>query len=446
MALNKEQFEKLKALNTRFNSSDEMSTVDKTKSVATGFVKGVGDTVKGTQDLGQRVLAGIDPTKDINQIRQQTGIKPLQNADFSASNNYEKGGKALEFVAEMLVPLSKTGTLAKGSKTTFNIADSLVSRASTVPDNLVEGGVKVRDKLINMATKLDDKTKTALTRTPREVFDKIVTQGREAMTDDRIKTPIEYVGESIADGLKLVKQKASEVGSKKSEMIKLPSAFKGDGIKKFRGGLQTFLNSRSFIKNDKGLLKDVVSQFKALGDNPTKGQVDKFIDFVQDGLYAGEKNLTLPVSNKTTGALKSLVRGLNEDLKKQLPNDYRLLNDEYGKLSGLMSELNTKLGKKGGNAGSLVKRLFSPSDARTKELFQELGKITGQDYFRDARLAKFVMESLGDTRVESLLEQIPKNKGQFIDKLFDYAVEKTGIKDPIKAAEKFLEQQSLLTK
>lgn len=420
------------------NVPQEKSLGQKAKEVAVGFGKGIGSTVQDLQDLGQRGLAITTPSS-LEEVRKETGIKPLAEADFGAKTGYEKAGKALEFVAELLFPAGKAGVLEKGQKVLTGSLDNLAQKASSIPDDIVEGGVKVKDKLIDMASKLDDKTKTALTRTPKEIFDKVVDQGRKALVDDRVQTPLEFVGESVANGLKKVKEIAQKVGEEKSSFIRLPTAFKGDAVKKFNEGLQSFLNNRSLIENDKGLVKEIVSQFKQLGNSPSQGMVDKFIDFAQERLYAGEKNLTLPVSNKTTAGLRNLISSLNNSLKNQLPEEYRTLNEKYSELTGLINELNTKLGKESGNAGALIKRLFSPSDARTKELFTELGKLTGQDYFRDARLSKFVMEALGDTRASSILEQIPKTKGQIFDRIIDFAIEKTGIKDPIKAAERFLE-------
>lgn len=419
------------------------TTIDNIKSIGTGFAKGAAETVKGMQDLGQRVLAGISPTKSLEDIKSETPINFFENIDLESKNNFELAGKTGEFLTEVLFPVSKLGKLgifSKGEKATMSGLDNLAQKASSLPDELVVNGQKIKDRLIQIASKLDEKTKTALSRTPKDIFQNVVEQGKKAIADDRVQTPLEVVGESVSNGLKLLKDKADEVGKLKSAIIKLPEAFEGRGIKEFETQLQSFLNSRSLIENDKGVVKKIVNAFDSLGDSPTKGQVDKFIDFVQDGLYAGEKNLTLPVSNKTTGFLRGLVGKLNSELKTQLPSDYTKLNDEYAKLINLINEVNTRLGKKGASAGSFVKRLFSPSDARTKVLFDELGKITGQDYFRDARLAKFVMESLGDTRVESLLEQIPKSTTEIFDKMIDFAVKKTGIKDPIKAAEKFIEQ------
>jgi hypothetical protein len=417
--------------------------LQKAKEVAVGFGKGVGSSVQGLQDLGQRGLAAIDPTQTYDQVKETTGIKPLTNADFGAKTGYEKAGKTLEFVAEVLFP---TGAATKGTKVATKAGevvgaslDNISSKVASISDDLVEGGVKVKDKVIDAVIGLDDKTKTALKRTPKEIFNTFVEKGKNAMLDDRNQTPLEFVGESVAEGLKKAKSFISEIGQKKSDMIRIPEFFKGKGLTEFNNNLQSFLNNRSLIENDKTVVKQVVNQFKALGKEPTVKAVDKFIDFAQDLLYTGDKNLTVPLSDKTVGGLKRLVSNLNTSLKSQLSADYGKLNDEYGRVIQIIGELNSKLGIESGNAGSLVKRLFSPSDARTKELFEELGKLSGQDYFRDARLAKFVMDVLGDTRAANILQQIPTSPRGLLEKAVEKGIDL--FRDPIKQAGKFIDKQ-----
>lgn len=406
------------------------------KDVGIGIAKGVGSTINNIAAIGRPVLGALDPTKTTAGYTPDAGAM-FSEENLKADNTQQKVGKAVEFAAEVLFPLVRT---SKGTKVVGASFDGIGSRIRGLSDDVVDGGVNVKDKLIDMIGGLDDKTKTALQRTPRDVFDNFFEKGKLAMADDRNRTPLELVGDSVATALKEVKDKASAIGAEKASLIKLPEPFKGKGIQQFNEGLQSFLNNRNLIENDKTVVKQIVSEFKKLGATPTKGQVDKFIDFAQDSLYAGEKNLTLPVSNKTTGGLKNLIGQLNTNLKDQLPDQYSKLNDEYSRLAELTRELNTKLGKASGNAGALVKRLFSPSDARTKELFEALEKETGQDFFRDARLAKFVMETLGDTRSTSLLEELPSTAG-VIKAGYDMARTKLDI--PIKAAEGVIKKNGL---
>lgn len=443
MALSQEEMNRLttlldtrKSSNFSSMSGSNAGALQTIKDVGIGVAKGIGDTVNNVASLGRPVLAALDPNKT-TQDYKPAGNSMFAETNLKADNTAQKVGKTIEFAAEVLFPVLRT---TKGSKIVGASLDGIGSRIRGLSDDVAEGGVSVKDKLIDIVGGLDDKTKTALQRTPRDVFDNFVEKGKQAMLDDRNRTPLESVGDSVADALRVVKDKASTIGAEKAKIMKLPEPFKGRGIQQFNEGLQSFLNNRNLIENDKTVVKQIVSEFKKLGSTPTKGQVDKFIDFAQDSLYAGEKNLTLPVSNKTTGGLKALIGKLNDNLKTQLPPKFSELNAEYSRLSSLTRELNTKLGKESGNAGSLVKRLFSPSDARTKELFDALEKETGQDFFRDARLAKFVMETLGDSRSKSLLEEMP-NTATFIKAGYDAARSKLDV--PFKAAEGVIKKNGI---
>lgn len=409
-----------------------------------GFIGGATGLAQGINTLGTGVQALISPQSfsDLKQRQEQigspfSGSNAMQiNEQMKAQNTGELTGKSLEFIAELLTPTGARKAIGTGATAGADIFKGVSSKLSGIPDDLVEGGVKVKDKVIDTISGLDEKTKTALTRTPKEVFSKILEQGKNAMKNDSVFTPLEEVGNNIIQSLGKVKKATQTIGEKKSSFIKIPEPFEKSAIQEFKGGLQSFLNSRTLIENDKPIVSKIVSEFKKLGDTPTKGQVDKFIDFAQGEIYSGSKNLVQKMSDKTKSGLDVLVGKLNKSLRDQLPPEYAKLNKQYSELTKFLNEANIRLGKEGSSAGSFVKRLFSPSDARTKVLFEQLQKITGQDFTRDARLAKFVMDSLGDTRAGNILEQIPTSASGVIGKIVDYAGKK--ISDPIKSAERFI--------
>jgi len=160
------------------------------------------------------------------------------------------------------------------------------------------------------------------------------------------------------------------------------------------------------VEGDTKLLRDIVAEAKKLGKTPSAGQVDRYIDFVQDKIYTSGRELTVPVSDSTTAFLRGAVGKLNSSLKNQMPDKYKELNAEYSRLIDIRNELNTKLGKEGEKGGALMKRVFSPSDANTKKLFQEVLDETGVDLVNEATLAKALMEAAGDSRQLSMLEEL----------------------------------------
>lgn len=434
-------------------SSQTPSAINKTgffegaKQVATGFVKGVGATVQGLQDIGQRTVAAIDPTRNLAEIREQTGSKALAEADFTAKNNYEKAGKTIEFVAELLFPVGKAGVFAKGEKLVAGSLDNLAEKASTLSDDVVEGGVKVKDKLIELASKLDDKTKTALQRTPREVFDTVVDQGKKAMTDDRLTTPIENVGKELVNQAQRVKNRLDQVGKQKSEVLnKAKNAYQD--VSKEVG--ETILNMRKNLDGlgdeDIKFVNEIIGKLKPfINKGGNLKSVDALIDTIQDNIYKlSDSEKAVQLTDRGMSIVRSGIESLNKKLQAKVGGSYQSLNQKYSETYRLLTDINRAVGRKGERAGAFMKQFFSPSGQTAKNLIAQMEKITNIDFSRDARLAKFVMEALGDRRVESLLEQLPNRIPRSVSEvgswLMGKAVEITGIDDPIKAAEMFIQK------
>lgn len=449
MALNKLQFEKLKQglASKQVEEVETKSFGQKTKEVAVGFGKGVGATVQGIQDIGQRTVAAIDPTKNLQEIREQTGIKSLAEADFGAKTPYETAGKTIEFVAELLFPVGKAGVFAKGEKLVAGSLDNLAEKASTLSDDLVEGGVRVKDRLIEMASKLDDKTKTALSRTPKDVFEKVVEQGKKAMTDDRITTPIENVGKELVNQAQKVKNRLSQIGKQKSEVLnKAKNAYQD--VSKEVG--ETILAMRKKLSGlgaeDTQFVNGIIDRLKPFLKGGRLKDVDSLIDDIQDNIYKlSESDKAVQLTDRVMSIVRSGIEGLNGKIQTKVGGSYQQLNQKYSETYRLLTDINRAVGRKGEKAGSFMKQFFSPAGQTAKNLVAQMEKITGVDFSRDARLAKFIMEALGDKRVESLLEQIPKNVPNGVvdagSKLLNFVMEKTGIKDPIEAARRFIESQ-----
>lgn len=419
----------------------------KTKEFVVGLGKGAGTTAQGLQDMGQRVVAGIDPTRNLQQIRESTGIKPLQEADFTAKTPYEKAGKTVEFIAELLFPVGKLGLLAKGEKAIVGSLDNLAEKASTLSDDLVEGGVKVKDKLVEIASNLDDKTKTALSRTPKDVFEKVVEQGKKAMVDDRATTPIGQVGMELVNQAQKTKNRLSQIGKQKSGVLnKAKNAYQdvskevGDTILQLRKGLSGL--------DEEGVkfVNEIIAKLRPHLKGGKLKDVDTVIDNIQDNIYKlSDSEKAIQLTDNVMRIVKNGVEGLNSKLQAKVGGSYQQLNKKYSDLRWLLTDINRAVGKNGERAGAFMKQFFSPSGQFAQKIVADMEKVTGVDFSRDARLSKFVMEALGDKRVESLLEQIPKNVPNGVvdagTKLINFVMEKTGIKDPIEAARLFLEKE-----
>lgn len=482
-----------------------MSFKEKASSISTGIAKGaLGGTI-GTaqllQNLGQRAIAGVSP-RTLAEIKKDYGFDSLQGDHaagidkiLASNNGYETTGKALEFLAEVFWPGSKAeeaqpivnkgkdlfkkiigggdippgGTASTAEKVLTSVADTgeqvlkgAATTAKTIGADIQNFGKRVlshkadeiaptiRERAVDLFTKLDDRTKSALQRTPIEKFQNVLQQGRDALSTDGILTPLENVGESVISGLKNVAKKVRELSFEKGRLLYKTDLWTKPTANLVRDVIDDIGLKFSNIKldaADTNFLNKFVKELKSLGDNANLGDVDKTIDLLQDKLYkASKSNNTIPTTNRLLGPLRESLGKLNNGAKSIGGELYAKSIDEVARLIRLQNNLNTRLGKEGASAGSWVKRIFSPADGATKKLLIELSKETGVDYFRDARLSKFVMDSLGDPRSKSLLEgtNIPKSVTsatmKAAEKTFDYFIKKTGIADPIKAAEMYIQK------
>lgn len=407
------------------------------KNLAIGAAKGLGDSAMGLVKIGRAAQAAVDPTRtiaDVNRPYEQTDAR--YEEALKSDNKTQKTGKVLEFAAEFLFPVSKIGKAKAGAS-----FEGLGSRVSALSDEALSAGGNAKDDIIDFLVGLDDKTKDALSRTTPERFKEITQKARDAMTSDRNRTPLESVGDTVIDALKQVKDRASSVGQAKSQVMeqaKIGYNKVGNIAQKAALGIQKSFSGMKLDPADVKIVDDFKQSLMKLGNNPSLREVDSTIDLLQDKLYKAGRSNAVEVTDRITGKLRTELGKLNSQVKELGGQSYSKLNDEYGDLAETVRELNARLGKEGSSAGSLVKRLFSPSDARTKELFEKLEKLTGQDFFTEARLAKFTMETLGDTRAASLLEQIPTSAGGLANKALEYVVKKAT--DPIKQAEKFIQK------
>jgi hypothetical protein len=408
--------------------------------IAKGFAKGVGSTANLLADMPGPINIAVELASG-SLMKKEKGAR-IPEELLKSQNTEQKVGKALEFALEMFYPVKGSGVITKGTEASGAVLKGLGSKISAIGDDVVEGGVKVKDKMIDLVTRLDDKTKHALERTPKEVFQKYREIGEKAIQGDEFITPYEVVGNKIVDALKQIKARAGSVGEAKSKIMetaKVGYQKVGNIAQKTALEIQKSFSGMKLDPSDSKIVKEFQDTLMSLGDNPRLKDIDATIDLLQDKLYKAGRSNAVEVTDRITGKLRRAIGKLNGQVRELGGEAYARSNEEYGKVADIVRELNARLGKEAGNAGALVKRLFSPSDARTKELFKELEKLTGEDFFRDARIAKFIMESLGDPRAYSMLEQLPRSVTGVVEKVIDYGAKK--LQDPIKAAERFIKNQ-----
>lgn len=240
-------------------------------------------------------------------------------------------------------------------------------------------------------------------------FDKIVEIAKKRNESYKNKSPLEAVGDRAVAALDQIERKRKGLASDKNTVMSQASVGRkpvGNIAVKFRQELNNYLSGKTTVEGDSKLVKKINSEAEKLGANPTAKDVDKFIDFAQEQLYTAGQDLTVPVTDATTAALRRMIGRLNTNLKNQLPESYSNINARMSKLYDIRDELNLKLGKDGEKGGALMKRIFSPSDNRTKELFADVLDETGIDLINEATIARYVMDAMGSAEQKSMLDQL----------------------------------------
>lgn len=163
-----------------------------------------------------------------------------------------------------------------------------------------------------------------------------------------------------------------------------------------------------FDTSDTKLVGDYFKRLNALGVSPTIQQVDDFIDWAQSQLYKQEKTLSKfeVASDPVIRELQSITGDLNGRLKTAVGNGYGEVNARISRLIELQDEVNRALGADARKGAGLMKSLFGPAGDNTRRIFEEIKQETGVDLIKEATLAKFAMEGVGDVRQRSLLQSL----------------------------------------
>jgi hypothetical protein len=369
--------------------------------------------------------------------------------------------------------------IGKGTSTAINQGSKLIGNAPKVIGDAAESFIST----------VDDTTKTVLNPTrlipqearerlikkgedfverqviKKEKFDRYLKQAQKAVSDPSQPSPLELAGKRAEEALNILRQKLSKQGSLKSGVIDTVGSRKIGGLTQIRQNLQKTLTEKigasvtdDGIKNARGriskisldpadnkLIRDIYRKLGELKFSDSIQKADDMVDAIQDLLYKRQKNVAIPVNSQVEAILKQSIGELNKMVKKAAGGTYRKSNLKYSNFKGLFDDLNKALGKDANKGGSLMKRVFSPTDGGTKQLFAQIKKATGIDLVEEAALAKHVMEIVGDPRGNNLLELL-KETGvptptNLVTGTGKFLLNK--VRDPIKESARLIEEGKL---
>lgn len=376
---------------------------------AKGVVKGVpGGAAQFTKliDTGvNKALGKEGTTLDYSAIEELT----------QPSNKAQQGGYVvgtalpIERAVTAATPLVKAGVEAveTGLKIGGEKISTAFDRVLTLPNNLSK---KAMDFI---SADPEKKVVTMLKESKPEELDNYLSIAEKATSDPRVATPFEVVGNKLADTTKILQTRLNEIGKAKSDIIQ-PLR---EGFDSFKKQTTPLINKLTSLKNSFGEIEQgskskvqaIINDAKTIS---TKLDADTFIDKVQNMLYSGNIDMTIPRGSSLDKQLRGIIGEYNSSLKSSLPKEYADLNDKYSKLIDSLDTVNRSLGEVVEGVpvrgASLIKQFFSPSGTKAKEMFEFIKKETNGevDLAKDATLAKFAMDLFEDPRARSLLSGI----------------------------------------
>lgn len=405
--------------------------------IGEGFKSIIGK--KGEQAIGNIV-------KPIGEAVANTDVAKKYSewavAHPEASKNLESAlGIALD--AATIVPVARgVQAFTSGAKSAVSGAKDIIT---SVKENTTQYPTKIADFVSEKLTKLDPQVKNVLETANIEKFNNYVKVGEKAVADPRALTPLQVAGENVKTRiLPAVKEDLSRIGAQKAKTLSsIATVQVKDATKESVDFIKNAVKTAKLTTEETKLVNSVLNELQ-IGKSPTISTLDKTVDLLQNTLYEKSKGLAIPVTSRVQSLVNQSIGKLNTTLKNAAQkalgsNEYSVLNDAYAQKITLFNKVNKLLGEEGTKGGAIMKRFFSPSDAGTKKLFEEIKNTYGIDLGEDATLAKFVMESLGDTRASSLLQQVPLSKGGAVSKALQYAEKK--LTNPIKKARKIIEKR-----
>lgn len=421
---------------TAYNALPEIARNGLDK-IAGGIGKGfqyITDKISDNKFLQEAMSGDPNDTKSL-----MTALDIASNAGIISSEILGAKG--------VVKPLAKveSGIINTVDKIKTGVSNT-VKELTTDTEKLATYPTSIADAISEKITRIDPKVKNVLDTASIEKFDNYVKAGEDALKNPRVLTPLEQAGDLVNSKiLPAIKEDLKNIGSQKSKSLssigktQVPNATL-DVIKFIKDSTKGL---KLTVEENK-LIKQAISELE-LGTSPTISTLDKAVDLLQSTLFEKSAGVSIPTTSRVKSIINQSIGKLNATVKKVAKDtlksdEYSVLNDAYSTKVKLFQNLNKLLGEEGKKGGSLLKRFFSPQDSGTKKLFAQIKDLYGVDLAEDATIAKFVMESLGDSRASSLLQMVPLSKGGVVTKALSLAEQK--LTRPIQKARKIVESSS----
>ena len=394
-----------------------------------------GQLAGGINDVIGEAIGAIIPEKwkqfgeeKVKQLLGTAGIDTIEKYNEWATKN-PLTAKNIEGAVNIagLLPTGKAGEVV-GTAAVDTLKSGGTKLVGAV-DDIAGGGMKLagdsKTKLMEfIAPEIDKKVAVVLEKTPTSKFNEMENIAKLASENFDNPSAFEVVSNKIADSAEQINGQVKSLSQQKKGIISKAKNGSTDFTKETG---ETILDINRSLK-DSTTGKLFIQKLKGV---KTKIDADNVIDEMQDILYKGNKDMTIPVGSQEDRILKGIIGKYNGKLKDGLPSSYANINTKISERLSSLDDLNKALGETiegvPVRGASLVKQYFSPSGTKARQLFDFIKKTTGYNPAEDAVLAKYMSEVYGDTRTKSLLQGIPTSTTGAVEKIIDFAVEKTGL-------------------
>ena len=293
-----------------------------------GLVKSGLNTARGTagvlQGIGQGFLAGIDPTRDLEEIQEQTGFKSVSNQTkegkgvreiLQPKGGAEKAGSFVGDVAQFAVPankLSKAGSLLKRSAR-FGAADAGVQIAQD--GNIDQDAVNafVFGGITPVAGNMFSAARKGLTQSlPKRLVEPLLKQAKDAKIKGKNIAPFLVEKGRIGTVDDLIQQGAKEIEKLNESIANLLRKGTNKGVR---------ININE-VKNE------LVEKINLNGGSIDELEVSKIIERLAPqakGLLK-KSDLNLEDANRLRVAIDNTI-GDRGFLREQLPFNKDVLRD-----------------------------------------------------------------------------------------------------------------------
>ena len=418
-----------------------------------GFVEKIGEAARGGIE---KVIAGQEQGESASNPLEliegatKIGAGAIETVTSPLAPIFEPIAKGIEKVTDVVSdsPAIQEFAMSPAGEATSRVAED-VANLSTIAGTVAGGRAVAGAKIPKMAipkpnvgvvksfindvrfglSEIDPQVETVLQRSDFDEVNRYFQQARNAKTDPASVTPIELAGTKAEEAFDLIsKARKDAIKGKKTILSEVADTritgntlneVMASGIQRMNDRFGVSISSKGEVASAKGrlsqldpkdqkLISEYFTRFNQLGVAPTLKQVDDFVDYAQSILYKQEKTLSKleTASDPVVRELQSITGDLNNRLKTSVGGGYAEANARITRLIELQDELSRALGADARKGGGLMKRLFSPTGGDTRRIFEEIQQETGVDLFKEATLAKFAMESVGDVRQKSLLQQL----------------------------------------